>query len=138
MGENNSQQSAILMRDVIDKWRDIALTVPSHLDTTLGDHPITWWFDIANATTEEFMRALASDPELVVPGRPAESAFVTRFLRPTRPMGIRLAEDRPIVENWITDGDKFLPGRPHRKIRALRQNRRPLPMRVRSYVFCLI
>jgi hypothetical protein len=50
------------------------------------------------------MRALAGDPELVVPGKPADSQFLTRFLRPSRPMGKRLKDDRPTVEEWISDG----------------------------------
>ena len=92
------------MRDFIDRWRDIAIGEVSHQDVTVGDHPVAWWFDRNNATTEAFMAALVGDPQLVVPGRPNESKFITRFLRPTRPMGQRLQGDRPIVEQWIADG----------------------------------
>jgi hypothetical protein len=102
--DKQQADSATAMRDVIDRWRDIALSEVSHQDVTGDGQPVAWWFDKENATTEAFMRALAGDPELVVPGKPADRQFLTRFLRPSRPMGKRLKDDRPTVEEWISDG----------------------------------
>ena len=102
--DKQQADSATAMRDVIDRWHDIALSEVSHQDVTGDGQPVAWWFDKENATTEAFMRALAGDPELVVPDKPADSQFLTRFLRPSRPMGKRLKDDRPTVEEWISDG----------------------------------
>lgn len=100
MVDPNSVGSA--MRDLIDRWRDIAIVEVAHQSRTVAGRPVAWWLSKANATTEDFMRALAGDPQLIVPGRPNESRFLTSFLKPTRPMGARLAADRQIVEDWIS------------------------------------
>jgi hypothetical protein len=92
------------MRALIDRWRDVALTSAGHQDYTLGDHPVVWWFNLQNASTDQFMAALAAEPRFIVPGRPDESPLVTRFLRPGRPMGARLAADRQVIEAWIAAG----------------------------------
>jgi hypothetical protein len=111
-----SNESANGMRDVIERWRDVAIDVPSHMDVTVADKPVAWWFDKNNATTEAFMKALAGDSQLVVPGKPEESQFYTRFLKLTRPMGERLKDARATIEKWIVDGapvpDEPTPGTP--------------------------
>ena len=104
MSNKQENDSAVAMREVIDRWRDVAINVVSHLDVNVADHPVAWWFDKKNATTEDFMKALAGDSSLVVPGKPAESQFFTRYLKLTRPMGKRLKDDRATVEKWIADG----------------------------------
>lgn len=101
---NGVGDSAAAMRDLIDRYRDAALTSAGHQTVTLGDHPVVWWFNLANATTLQLMTALAADSRLVTPGHPELSLLVTRYLKPTRPMGGRLASDRVIIEQWITDG----------------------------------
>lgn len=92
------------MKGVIDKWRSIAASEVAHLDVSVGDHPVAWWFDTANASTGEFIAALAADPALVVPGRPADSPLLSRYLRTSRAMGRRLRDDRAAVERWIAAG----------------------------------
>ncbi|CAN1546603.1 Iron-containing redox enzyme [Rhabdaerophilaceae bacterium] len=92
------------MRDFVDRWRDIAIVEESHQSRIVSGKDVSWWLSKANATTEDFMRALSGDPNLVIPGQPEASRFLTSFLKQTRPMGSRLSADRPIVENWISAG----------------------------------
>ncbi|RWQ45669.1 MAG: iron-containing redox enzyme family protein [Mesorhizobium sp.] len=93
-----------LMRDFIDRWRDIAILELAHETRSVAGKEVVWWLNKANATTEDFMSALAGDTNFVVPGRPNESRFLTSFLNPSRPMGARLAADRKLVEDWIVAG----------------------------------
>jgi heme oxygenase-like protein len=103
---------AIAMRDFIDRWRDVAILEASHETRTVAGKPVAWWFNTANATTEGFMRALASDTQLIVPGRPGDSRFFTTFLKPSRRMGVRLTSDRQIVESWISANAPIPTGEP--------------------------
>jgi hypothetical protein len=57
------------MADVIDRWRTVAIHVASHARRQVATHPVAWWFDTQNASTREFMEALAGDPLLVVQER---------------------------------------------------------------------
>lgn len=79
------------MHGFIDRWRVIAITELAHAQRKVAGHPVAWWFDLANATTADFMKALAGDAALVSPGDPSASPFFTNFLKLTRPMGNRLA-----------------------------------------------
>ncbi|MDR6294313.1 hypothetical protein E9232_006867 [Inquilinus ginsengisoli] len=92
------------MRNFIDRWRDIAVLEVAHQSRVVAGKEVAWWLNKANATTEDFMSALAGDGTYVVSGRPSESRFVTSFLKPSRPMGARLAADRQLVEDWIAAG----------------------------------
>ena len=85
--EMRDTESATSMRDVLDRWRPTARTVPRHQTLQLNGHPIAWWFDPANATTIQLMEALKSDSSLVTPGNPDTSTLFTVYLRPARPMG---------------------------------------------------
>jgi hypothetical protein len=90
------------MADVIDRWRAVAIHVASHAHRQVAARPVAWWFNTKNASTREFMEALAGDPLLVVSGAPNESKLVTQFLQPSRPMGNTLASDATIIKEWIT------------------------------------
>jgi Iron-containing redox enzyme len=96
--------SAEAMIAVLEKWRSVAVSEVAHFDVSVAGHAVAWWFDTANASTLDFMKALAGDPALVVPSRPADSPLLTRFLRPSRAMGRRLRDDRDAVERWIAAG----------------------------------
>lgn len=63
------------MANVLDRWRGAAVNVGSHAFRQVAGHPVSWWFDLANASTEQFMHALAGDVALVVPGRPDDSVL---------------------------------------------------------------
>ena len=76
----------------------------SHASRQVSGHSVSWWFDPANASTQQFMQALASDAVLVVPGKPDDSKLVTQFERPTRPMGNTLGADAAIIREWIEAG----------------------------------
>lgn len=104
-----SADSATAMRDLVDSWRDVAARELGHFVSSLGGQPVSWWFDLQNASTRDFMKALASDPMLVVPGHPAESGLLTVYLEPSRSMGRRLANDRHMIEKWIADGAPLPP-----------------------------
>lgn len=99
MPENTS--IAAKMVQVLDRWRSAAVKVSSHASRQLSGHPVSWWFDSANASTAEIMQALASDATLVVPGRPDDSRLVTQFLRSSRPMGNTLGADAGVIREWI-------------------------------------
>ena len=92
------------MAEVLDRWRTVAVNVGSHASRQVSGHSVSWWFDPANASTQQFMQALASDAALVVPGKPDDSKLVTQFLRPTRPMGNTLGADAAIVREWVEAG----------------------------------
>lgn len=92
------------MTDVLDRWRSDAVNVGSHQIRQVGGHPVAWWFDTANASSQEFMQALAGDAALVVPGKPGDSVLVTQFLRPNRPMGNTLGADASVIIEWIEAG----------------------------------
>jgi hypothetical protein len=96
------QSIADKMADVIDRWRTVAIRVASHAHRQVAARPVAWWFDTKNASTREFMEALAGDRLLVIPGAPSESKLVTQFLQPSRPMGNTLASDATIIRDWIT------------------------------------
>jgi len=100
----SNDSAATAMRDFIDRWRNVAIGVSAHQSRNVAGKPVAWWFNTANATTEDFMRALAGDSQLVTPGKPSQSPFLTVFLKPTRPMGQSLAADRQLVEDWISAG----------------------------------
>jgi hypothetical protein len=89
------------MAAVVDRWRQEALQVRSHARHRIGTQLVSWWFDKNNASTREFMEALAGDSLLVVPGEPGRSKFVTEFLKPSRPMGGTLDADVGIIREWI-------------------------------------
>ncbi len=95
------QSIANKMADVIDRWRAAAINVASHSHRRVAAHPVAWWFNTQNASTREFMQALAGDQLLVVPGAPDQSALVTQFLQPSRPMGNTLASDANTIRDWI-------------------------------------
>jgi hypothetical protein len=95
------QSIADKMADVIDRWRTVAIGVASHAHRQVAAHPVAWWFNTQNASTRDFMQALAGDPLLVIPGAPDQSKLVTQFLQPSRPMGNTLASDATIIRDWI-------------------------------------
>lgn len=92
------------MAAVIDQWRQRALKVPSHGQMDLDGHAVSWWFNPSNASTAEFMAALARDPDYIVPGKPDESVFLIDMLGPTRPMGQTLEDVVPTIREWIGAG----------------------------------
>jgi hypothetical protein len=78
------------MAALIDQLRPVQKGVPAHQATQIADiagqlHPIAWWFE---QPTRDFMMALSlRSNNLIVPGNPATSRFVTSLTAPTGPMG---------------------------------------------------
>ena len=86
------------MAAVVDLLRSQQAGAAGHAKRTLLDasgvaHPIAWWF----GQPDNALMAALADPanRVIVPGRAAESAFVTRWIAPAGPMGD--AFDRPVA-----------------------------------------
>jgi hypothetical protein len=102
--------------ELIDRFRDVALTVPAHQRMKLSgpdpadstkqrDESVAWWFDLKNATTAQFMAALAWDKRYVVSGKPEESVLITKLLAEQKGMAQRLGPTGvQYVRDWIAAG----------------------------------
>jgi murein tripeptide amidase MpaA len=104
MRDREAQGAAIRMADVVNRRRSVAINVSSHARLEVAGREVAWWFNEKNASTEEFLEALAGDRALVTPGAPDQSKLVTRYLRPTTAMGDTLGADCDIIRKWIAAG----------------------------------
>lgn len=104
------------MADLVDKLRKPALGVIAHnamkvsgpdpkAKTTVTEQTVAWWLDPLNASTSEFMGALANDVRYIVSGKPDESVLITKYLAPSRQMAQRFGpKDVQTVKDWIASG----------------------------------
>ncbi|QAU45676.1 LodA/GoxA family CTQ-dependent oxidase [Bradyrhizobium guangzhouense] len=107
---------AAAMEAVIKQLKPQQIGAVGHTANSLTDesgvaHTIAWWFDQPPAA---FMAALASSRNNVItPGDPAASSFLTNWIAPTGPMGgvfAQMAVESPgmtcraVVQRWIANG----------------------------------
>jgi hypothetical protein len=107
---------AAAMEAMIKQLKPQQTGTPGHTANSLTDesgvaHTIAWWFDQPPAA---FMTALASPRNnMITPGDPGASAFLTTWIAPTGPMGgafAQMAVDCPgmtcraVVQRWIANG----------------------------------
>ncbi|HTZ45016.1 MAG TPA: LodA/GoxA family CTQ-dependent oxidase [Jatrophihabitans sp.] len=113
-------QAARAMAALVDEVRPVQAGNPGHRGNFMSDadgmaRSIAWWFA---RPTAELMEALAAERnDLVVPGRPGDSRFVTELIAPTGPMGsvfelISTSSPgqirREVVIRWIEKGCPML------------------------------
>lgn len=104
------------MAAVIDQLRRVQQGTAGHQTNMLADldgkvHRLAWWFE---QPTPSFMAALASPVnDVITPGRPNQSRFVTELIAPTGPMGSifntpaqppNTGTCRNVVYAWIANG----------------------------------
>jgi hypothetical protein len=104
------------MARLISELRPVQRGIAGHQINMLADidgtvHTLTWWFE---QPTGRFMAALASPVnDIIVPGEPENSRFITELIAPTGPMGSVFSGPatppaagarRDVVYRWVEAG----------------------------------
>lgn len=106
------------MADVIDQLRPVQQGSTGHQGALLADaqgmaHTVAWWFALPGEEgTHALMAALASPlNQLITPGEPGNSRFLSQLIAPSGPMGSffdlparapNVGSCRDVVYRWIT------------------------------------